>query len=362
VLQKRLYHPAAKLAGPEGGFTLPCGERDWVLPPPVPTTPLASVPKSASASPLVRGYSAASIASIHAHGTQKTLGRRTHSAPNAVVLTNNKSKFKYQKVVGGKSSSGSMATLEAETSPQTFLDKMLTSRGYSTSNFCSLDGGYYCKPTALQKASYGMKTIQAVRTSDVELLQAILDCGLSPNPCNQFGESVVHMVCRRGDIKLLKVMVNAGCSLQVTDDFGRTPLHDACWTAEPFFDCVELILNHDARLLHIVDCRGSSPLSYVKREHWKEWIEFFKRKADTYWPVRDVSKEGEQPPPALAGASAHSGPISDPKNAIPVELATLIASGKLDPKEFLRRKKEAMDAKRPLDVQTMAEAKAATSS
>lgn len=239
---------------------------------------------------------------------------------------------------------------------------MLTSRGYSTSNFCSLDGGYYCKPTALQKASYGMKVIQAVRTSDVELLQAILDCGLSPNPCNQFGESVVHMVCRRGDIKLLKVMVNAGCSLQVTDDFGRTPLHDACWTAEPFFDCVELILNHDARLLHIVDCRGSSPLSYVKREHWKEWIEFFKRKADTYWPARDVSKEGEQPPPALAGASAHSGPISDPKNAIPVELATLIASGTLDPKEFLRRKKEAMDAKRPRGVQTMAEAKAATSS
>jgi hypothetical protein len=109
VLQKRLYHPDAKLAGPEGGFTLPCGEPDSVLPPPVPTTPLAPVQKSASASPLVRGYSAASIASIHAQGTQKTLGRRTHSAPNAVVLTNNKSKFKYQKVVGGKSSPGSMA-------------------------------------------------------------------------------------------------------------------------------------------------------------------------------------------------------------------------------------------------------------
>lgn len=222
---------------------------------------------------------------------------------------------------------------------------MLTSRGYSTSNFCSLDGGYYCKPTALQQASYGLKIIQAVRTSDEELLQSILDCGLSPNPCNEFGESVVHMVCRRGDVKLLKILVKAGCSLQVTDDFGRTPLHDACWTPEPCFDCVELILNHDARLLHIVDCRGSSPLSYVKKEYWKEWIEFFKRKADTYWPPRDVSREGEQTPPTLVGAAAHSGPIVDPKNVIPLELATLISSGKLDPKEFLRRKKEAMEAK-----------------
>lgn len=222
---------------------------------------------------------------------------------------------------------------------------MLNTRGYSTNNFCSLDGGYYCKPTPLQKASYGMKVIQAVRASDGELLQAMMDSGLSPNPCNQFGESVVHMVCRRGDYKLLKILVNAGCSLQVTDDFGRTPLHDACWTAEPSFDCVELILNHDARLLHIVDCRGSSPLSYVKREHWKQWIEFFRNKADQYWPNRDISKEGEQSPPSLAGTAAHSGPLVDPKNAIPVELAMLIASGKLDPNEFLRRKKEAMEGK-----------------
>lgn len=229
---------------------------------------------------------------------------------------------------------------------------MLRARGYSTNNFCSLDGGYYCKPTELQKASYGMKVIQAVRTSDDKLLQAILDCGLSPNPCNQFGESVVHMVCRRGDYKLLKILVNAGCSLQVTDDFGRTPLHDACWTAEPSFDCVELILNRDARLLHIVDCRGSSPLSYVKRDHWKQWIDFFRSKADTYWPARDVSKEGEQTPPTLVGAAAHSGPISDPKNAIPIELATLISSGKLDPNEFLRRKKEAMESKQLSSEQT----------
>ena len=112
--QKRFNHPTAvKLAGPEGGFTLPCGEPDSVVPTPVPTTPIApkTVPikKSASASPLIRGYSAASMASIHAQrGHTSTLGRRTRSAPNTVVLAKNNSKFKYRKVVGGKVSAGSM--------------------------------------------------------------------------------------------------------------------------------------------------------------------------------------------------------------------------------------------------------------
>jgi ankyrin repeat protein len=148
------------------------------------------------------------------------------------------------------------------------------------------------------------------------------------------------MVCRSGDYKLLKILLDAGGSLQVTNDFGRTPLHEACWTAA--FDCVELILDTDVRLLHIVDCRGSSPLSYVRQEHWKQWIEFFQSKADWYWAPRDSSMEGKEAPPQLVGAAPHSLPIPDPKNAIPVELATLISAGKLEPEEFLLRYEEAL--------------------
>ena len=110
---------------------------------------------------------------------------------------------------------------------------MIKARGYCTRNFCSLEGGYYCKPTPLQKASYGLRVVQAVRASNEALLGKLLRCGLSPNPCNDFGESIVHMACRRGDSKLLRVLVQAGCCLQVTDDFGRTPLHDACWASKP---------------------------------------------------------------------------------------------------------------------------------
>mmetsp|Transcript_27903 Transcript_27903/g.39229 ORF Transcript_27903/g.39229 Transcript_27903/m.39229 type:complete len:497 (-) Transcript_27903:408-1898(-) len=271
---------------------------------------------------------------------------RQHSAPIGMSYTASSSsseaanQHKQQTDAVGKTSvprSVSADQLPESTgSPQSFLEQLLRLRGYSTQNFCSLEGAYYCKPTSLQKASYGIKLVQAVRASDETLLRSLLECGLSPNPCNSFGESVVHMICRRGDYKLFKVLIDYGCNLQVTDDFGRTPLHDACWTAEPCFECVEMILDHDRRLLQVVDCRGSPPLSYVKAEHWPKWIEFFKSRADKYWLPR--VGEGDEPPPKLSQEAPHSRPIPDPKNAIACEDAMLIAAGKKDPQEYLAQK------------------------
>jgi hypothetical protein len=228
-----------------------------------------------------------------------------------------------------------LQSFEKELSPQLFLDGMLKSRGYCTRNYCSLEGGYYCKPTVLQTASYGTRLIEVIRHSNEDLLKKMLESGISPNPCNAFGESAIHMVCRRGDYKLLKVLKDAGCSLQVTDDFGRTPLHDACWTADPHFEIVEMILDTDERLLHMVDCRGSSPLSYIKRESWAKWIAFFQSKVEKYWPERDISKQGEEPPPVLCSLAQHSQPIKDPANAIPLDAAQLISSGKMTPDDYL---------------------------
>ena len=217
---------------------------------------------------------------------------------------------------------------------------MLQSRGYSCRTFCSLEGGYYCSPTALQKASYGIKLIEAIRHSNDALIQKMLLAGISPNPCNTFGESVIHMVCRRGDYKLLKVFKDHGCSLQVSDDFGRTPLHDACWTADPHFDIVEMILDVDVRLIHLVDCRQSSPLSYVKRSNWGEWITFFQSKADKYWPQRDLHKDGEDSPPILCLEAAQSRPIKDPPNAMSIDAAQRVASGQITPDQYLAGLKE----------------------
>ena len=212
---------------------------------------------------------------------------------------------------------------------------MLAERGYSTKKYCSLEGGYYCRPTPYQQASYGVRISQAVRGSDSTTLRRLLDCGLSPNPCNNFGESLIHMVCRRGDAKVLRILLEAGCSLQVTDDYGRTPLHDACWRNDPSFETVQLILDSDVHLLQLLDCRGAAPLSYVKKDNYTKWIDFLKSKMDRFWPIRDVNTEGEERPPPLTIRKPHSLPIPDPPHALPLEVATMVSNGRMEPEEAL---------------------------
>uniref|UniRef100_A0A7S2A163 Uncharacterized protein n=1 Tax=Ditylum brightwellii TaxID=49249 RepID=A0A7S2A163_9STRA len=258
-----------------------------------------------------------------------------HALSDSAQSAEQRQRHKYRKVIGGKIPAPlKKLSTTGNISPQKFLDDLLRSRGYSTKQFCSLEGGYYCKPTPLQKASYGTKIVQAVRSSDDSLLRRFLQFGLSRNPCNAFGESLLHMVCRRGNYKLLKLLSDFGCYIQVSDDFGRTPLHDACWTTEPDFDCVDLILNVDVRLLHIVDCRGAAPLAYVKRDNWGKWIEYFNRTKDKYWPPRDIKKDGEEPPPELCQEAAHSKPVPDPTGAADLSIATLLASGQANVDEM----------------------------
>jgi hypothetical protein len=218
-------------------------------------------------------------------------------------------------------------------SPQTYLDAMIRSHGYSTRKFKTLQSAYYNKPTPLQQASYHVHLLNVVKAYDYDLLDSIMGAGVSPNPCNRFGESLVHMVSRRGDAKALHVMMEHGCSVQVADDYGRTPLHDCCWAAKPAFDVAEYILEIDVRLMHMTDCRGASPLSYVRKEHWAFWIEFLEHKKDIFWPKRDLATDGEEEPPTLAMLGANTLPLHTPANALTIELADMVVSGKMQPEE-----------------------------
>ena len=185
-----------------------------------------------------------------------------------------------------------------------------------------------------------MHLISLVRQQDIEEFQNILDAGISPNPCNSYGESLVHLVCRRGQVRFLRAMVNAGCCLQVTDDYGRTPLHDACWASKPCFDVVQMILKVDARMLFLQDCRGATPLSYVPKKDWHAWLQFLESVKDDFWPQRDVSKQGEQGLPDLVQSPPHSRPVPDPANALSVELAAMLVSQRITPEESVLLAKE----------------------
>jgi Ankyrin repeats (3 copies) len=247
--------------------------------------------------------------------------------------------------------------------PQNYLDYIMKSHGYSTKRYNTLRTAYHNKPTALQKASYDLHLIGIVKESDATNLDDILKAGISPNPCNTYGESLVHMICRRGDEKLLQVMIQNGCNVQVADDYGRTPLHDACWAANPAFDTVEMLLERDLTLLQMTDCRGFLPLSYVRKDDWPAWIDFLDRKKHLYFPnlvstvvhddiIKSTHSTVSSTVSEFVDQDPNSRPLPDPVNALPLDLANMVASGTMKPEKaiLLRNKRLAATRKSQLNV------------
>ena len=210
---------------------------------------------------------------------------------------------------------------------------MLKSRGYNITPFKSLDTAYYNKPTPLQLASYDLHLIESAKENKIQSVKEMIDCGLSPNPSNNFGESLVHMLCRRGYTDMLLFLISEfNCAVQIADDYGRTPAHDAAWAPTPNFEIVKMLLDCDPHLLYIADARGSLPLSYVQRKHWGVWIEFLNSVKDQYW-AKGGSMTNEAPPLTLG--KPNSRPLLDPEGACTLELAKMVASGKLSPSEAM---------------------------
>ena len=108
--------------------------------------------------------------------------------------------------------------------PQAKFHLKLKERGYSPRNYSSKRSGYHNQPTEHQLASYGTAILDVVKQNRVEEFRRMLESGLSPNSCNQHGESLLHMVCRHGKEDLFRVLVAFDVDLQQTDDYGRSPV------------------------------------------------------------------------------------------------------------------------------------------
>ena len=179
-------------------------------------------------------------------------------------------------------------------SPQEFLWGILQERGYETSPLFAKTQVFFRPPTPKQVEDYDIALLNAVKTGDLEKLQGMAQQGRQMDACNRYGESVVHISCRRGQAETLRFLLAHGGKVHMCDDLGRTPLHDACWAKEPVFDCISTILDADPELIRMVDCRGASPLAYIRRAHWTEWREFFESKKEKYWaPLPGSSCETE---------------------------------------------------------------------
>jgi ankyrin repeat protein len=142
------------------------------------------------------------------------------------------------------------------------------------------------EPQQFEIEAYGFEALDAVRKRDMEKLKQFHTEGRPLKCSNRFGESILHLACRKGFTDVVDFLINtAQVPLWVKDDFGRNPLHDACWTVEPNFELMDILIDKAPDLLLISDARGHTPLSYVRREHWDTWINYLNGKASSLKPV-----------------------------------------------------------------------------
>ena len=160
-----------------------------------------------------------------------------------------------------------------DTKPHEYLNEILRSSGLSL-DMLAVDDKSFLPITPENVKAYNI-TAQAAREENLAALLRFHNEGVSMQGCNNYGESIVHIVCRRGSSSILQFLLrDAKVSMRVKDDFGRTPMHDAAWTDKPNFDLVHRLLLDSPDLLFVKDKRGHLALSYVPHQRWGEWCRF----------------------------------------------------------------------------------------
>ena len=171
-------------------------------------------------------------------------------------------------------------------SPDIFLSRLLSSRGYCSDLFPGLQSIYRRSPTPKEIEDYDNELVCTIRNSDLPKLKSLhQEQNRSLTACNKFCESIVHMACRRAEFDIVDYLVEHMGEQFGVDDYGRTPLHDACWRSEPRFDIVTLLLDKNLDLLRVQDIRGANPLNYVRKEHWMQWCAYLFHQKEKYWRI-----------------------------------------------------------------------------
>lgn len=172
--------------------------------------------------------------------------------------------------------------------PQDCLNSiLLSSYGLQARTFQSDDlPGFFQEVHENDLKAYDSDALNAIRTSDMETLREFLRQGRPLKCSNQFGESLLHLACRKGLVQVVKfLLVEAGVPANVRDDMGRSPLHDAFWTPSPNFELVDVILQQCPDLLLICDKRGHPPLAYTRKDHWKVWNQYLQSRQHLLKPT-----------------------------------------------------------------------------
>eukprot|EP00542_Grammatophora_oceanica_P010095 CAMPEP_0194047046 /NCGR_PEP_ID=MMETSP0009_2-20130614/23527_1 /TAXON_ID=210454 /ORGANISM="Grammatophora oceanica, Strain CCMP 410" /LENGTH=440 /DNA_ID=CAMNT_0038692559 /DNA_START=181 /DNA_END=1503 /DNA_ORIENTATION=+ len=175
------------------------------------------------------------------------------------------------------------------------------------------------------RQAYDKDALRCIRGRDIETMRAWHESGRTLQAANSFGESLLHLACRRGFLDVVTFLFEE-CEhdLWIKDDAGRTPLHDACWTASPQPDLVDYILSKDVDMLLVSDKRGHTPLDYAKKDHYEFWVKHFGDKdMKTLLPTR----------PCFMTDKETSTIRQDPEKAVVENLGLMISQLELEHKK-----------------------------
>jgi hypothetical protein len=106
-------------------------------------------------------------------------------------------------------------------------------------------------------------------------------------------------------------------------------MHDCCWAAQPSFFIARELLQRDKSVLFLHDEHGSTPLSYVTKKNWEQWNNFLQQSGivDELFPeYGDRTLAFTE----LFDMEPNSRPVTDPSNALRLDVAKKIVNGEID--------------------------------
>jgi hypothetical protein len=174
--------------------------------------------------------------------------------------------------------------VQVDMKPIDVVKEALSSRGEDASIKSTLDmpADFFVQ----YEEMYVQEAVDAIRKNDVDTLKQLAAAGKNLQCGNRFGETLIHLACRRSHPDVVAVLVKeVGVSIKVRDDMGRTPMHDACWRPTVDLELLDLLIGSCPELLMLSDKRGHTPLDYARREHWEVLIPYLMEKKDVFRPI-----------------------------------------------------------------------------
>ena len=139
------------------------------------------------------------------------------------------------------------------------------------------------KPSDEAIDAYDMEITRAVRSGNLDRVKHLHEQeGYSLDASNRFGESILHIACRRGNAAMVDYMISeAHVNPNVCDDMGRTAFHDICWSTRPNCETMDVMLralSPDELLKK--DARGHTPFRHTPQKQWGEWLKYLWERED----------------------------------------------------------------------------------